>query len=48
MSQHFLGGRSLGCLVTVMTLAGTVYSGYTMIAGTKMCITVPNEDQYTD
>ena len=31
MGQHFLGGRTFGPLVTAMTLAGTTYSGYSVI-----------------
>lgn len=32
LEQHFLGGRSFGWVVTILTLAGTVYSGYSLIA----------------
>ena len=30
--QHFLGGRSFGSIVTILTLCGTMYSGYSLIA----------------
>lgn len=32
LEQHFLGGRSFGWIVTILTLAGTIYSGYSLIA----------------
>ena len=28
LEQHFLGGRSFGSIVTILTLCGTMYSGW--------------------